>query len=347
MAHGIAGLATLSVVLAWVIAMSAGWGELELRWEAPAECPSGQEVRTQVMHLLTNAPEAQARVAARVVRRGREFEAELRVDYGGATATRYLRSPRCTTLAEVVAMYAAMAIDPEVSPWLPEPAEGPAPVAAQDPPVAAPEVVDADVREPARPPVVPPLPAPTTTVARPRERDRSGGLEGLIGVGVGADFNLLPGAGAATELWAGLGAARWRLALQGMWLPRRVLAASDDRLLATLGGLGMQGCGGGQRGRWGLWGCGGVRAGWARARARGADVADARAVTDPWVVAAVLTQGELDLGHGVGLYAAAEGRLGLLRPGWALAGAGERARLGAWGLQGTLGVLFRLRAQRK
>ena len=136
---------------------------LELRWTAPATCPSQQDVQARIDGLLRTGGKpassveqsAEARAKLSALRGGFKLVLTLRGE--GLGGTRTLTGKDCTELAETAAFLIAVAIDPSL-PGTAQPVAEPQPPAQPAPPPPPP------------PPVAPPAtpePAPRTVVERP------------------------------------------------------------------------------------------------------------------------------------------------------------------------------------
>jgi hypothetical protein len=89
---------------------------LELRWQAPNECPDRAQVQARVEHLLERGAATSEWLAeARVARKGRRWILKLSLQHDGRRAARTLQGDDCVTLSDAAAWLIAVAIDPSVS----------------------------------------------------------------------------------------------------------------------------------------------------------------------------------------------------------------------------------------
>lgn len=182
----------------------------ELSWDAPAQCPSVEQVRERVDELLVVAPAEGEAIAAevQVVASEAGFVASLRLRSGEQEGLRELGDPDCRELAEALALIIALAVDPELMSREPIAAEEPEPVAEEPEPVAdeQPDPVEEqpDPKEEAPDPIEdqPPEPPPTTSL-------RGFGLA-LRG---GAAFAVIAPASARVQLSASSFGRWWRAEL--------------------------------------------------------------------------------------------------------------------------------------
>jgi hypothetical protein len=106
----------------------------ELSWDAPAQCPSVEQVRARVDELLVVAPAEGEAIAAevQVVASEAGFVASLRLRSGEREGLRELGDPDCRELAEALALIIALAVDPELMSREPVDEE-PEPITAEQP----------------------------------------------------------------------------------------------------------------------------------------------------------------------------------------------------------------------
>ncbi len=117
-------------------------------WDAPATCPSRDEVAAAVGRGVGERP---VEVRATVVERDAAFTASLELQSTTGTSTRTLTSPACATLVDAVVLLAVVATDPV-------PTLGS--IAPRLQPAAA-------IPEPTTPTPIPPLPEIATTAVAP------------------------------------------------------------------------------------------------------------------------------------------------------------------------------------
>lgn len=112
-----------------------------LSWDAPAQCPSVEQVRARVDELLVAAPAEGEAIDAdvQVVASEAGFVARLRLRSGEREGLRELGDPDCLELAEALALIVALAVDPELMSREPiadaEPEEQPEPIEEQPDPI--------------------------------------------------------------------------------------------------------------------------------------------------------------------------------------------------------------------
>lgn len=88
--------------------------EIQLTWQAPAECPDAQDVIERYQELLTTAPTGEGVMEAEavIVADGDAWKLELITRMGDFTDVRKLRASRCAELGEAAAMLFAVALEP-------------------------------------------------------------------------------------------------------------------------------------------------------------------------------------------------------------------------------------------
>jgi len=234
---------------------------LQLRWEAPPECPDRAQLLAAIDTTLGDVIEGEGRPPLRVRGHVRTdptagFVLRLVLDDGHA-GTRELRGTSCKELTEAAALVIAMTIDPRLLETLQDPPEVPEPTPAEVPAEvpAEPGSSDAETsaeRSPSdavietrseRPPADAPAEAPPTpdTTRRSSEPLR---FLGRVQAGVGG--GPLPGAAAVLGLAAGLGGRGWRAELSASyWTPRTRTSSVNPAVgvRAQLWTVGVLGCG--------------------------------------------------------------------------------------------------------
>jgi hypothetical protein len=91
-------------------------GILKFTWEAPADCPSAQQVRMEISRLLhgdiliRQGGDLDVRVT---VRNGETWSADLSTFHAGQTGRRLLEAPSCPSVADATALIVALMIDPD------------------------------------------------------------------------------------------------------------------------------------------------------------------------------------------------------------------------------------------
>lgn len=292
---------------------------LELRWDAPPQCPDRAQLLAAIDATLGEVAAGERRslrARGRVrVEPGAGFVVRLELDDGHAS-TRELRGTSCEELTDAAALVIAMAIDPRLletlqgPPEVPEPevpgAEPGAPEAPKGPAPSEPGPNGSgergpDEREPAE--VAPREPSearpadagaeraprdPEAPSTRSTERRSPASLHFLGRAQAGVGGGPLPGAAGVLGLAAGLGGRGWRAELSASyWTPRtRTSAANPDvGVRAQLWTLGVHGCG---EPRWRTLSfplCVGVLAG--AVHARGVGELEPRSVASRWVAVAL------------------------------------------------------------
>lgn len=139
-------------MLRWIFACAAAMqppaagtdaSAIELRYDAPASCPSEAQVRARIAALASTKP-LPARV--RIVAEGGGFRAHVEIEREGGLDPRELTAPSCAAVAEAAAL--VVAISPERA--------GEEPLPVDEPPLLTPEPPPSpdadDVDEPREPP---------------------------------------------------------------------------------------------------------------------------------------------------------------------------------------------------
>ena len=147
-----AALAALALLGGPVSASAQSSRGPQLRWDAPAGCPSGEEVLATLLE--RNPGPSQLRVEARVVAVEDGFELTLQTHAGGVTSERTLRGRHCGELVSATVLLVDLAtasVAVEAPPLPPLYAEDPRELGdphASPPPAPAPEVEIPEVEEP-------------------------------------------------------------------------------------------------------------------------------------------------------------------------------------------------------
>jgi len=325
---------------------------IELRWQAPAGCPSEEQARALVGRLV---PSTGARVRASVtidaVTSG--FAGALALSTEGHEITRRLEADDCMVLARAIAVVIAVSLDPVA---VAETARGPA--------VPEPEPADSKPRRvvpepgpgPAEPRVLEPdAERSLSDEPSPRGDGTSGagdavrrepaaaprGLEGGARLGAGVGGLLLPAPGVGLSLAPFIGTARLHVrAVAQYWAPQRIAFdvardASGELQLVT-GGVRV--CPQLVRARVRLPLCAGADAGAIFGRGTGRDLAIPRSARGPWVGAVLEPGVTVGVTSRVSLWLALEGVVSLYRPLFAVGGAPRTWTAGAGALRGLVGV---------
>jgi hypothetical protein len=195
-----------------------------IAWEAPAECPSVEDVVASVHALapgvLSDPSPARVFASVRVVEA--RYEVELRLHDGEDEFRRAFVGDSCEEVAEAIALVVAVLLDPVVSA-----SNVQTRTTADVPPTP---VIEAVPLEPPTPAAEDPIEDPAPSIESPRRpmpvrraRVRAG-LKLVGGGGYGptnAGFGEL---GATAAVFS----ERWRVELGGTWTPRRVLRSDDE-----------------------------------------------------------------------------------------------------------------------
>jgi hypothetical protein len=316
---------------------------IELRWQAPDECPDALAL-TRAIEGLLGQPMSEVRHQALSIRasvlgdsaQGYVGKLSFRSRQGGSE--RALEHPDCVKLTEGMALLAALAIDPERVRAQEEERQTPPPTPPEAAPPPEPEPErQVTVASPAA------LPAPSD---RSRHGERSGrrlepsvALMGLVGGG------LLPSVAPAVALEVGVRRDHFEAALIGRgWAARgaAVPTASSARVDVSLLGGGLRLCAVPAHGAWSVQAC--ARADLGSMSARGEGVDNARSRSD-WFVG---LGGSLAVGYRVGPLTPRAGaellgsphrpRFGVLRGGVGV----EVFRPEPWQLTGFVGLAYLL-----
>jgi hypothetical protein len=265
-----------------------------LSWDAPAECPGGDQVRGQIERLLPTAATAQPPLEVQAVVTaidGGGWRLRMQTRRGDQQGERELTSESCAALAESAAVIVGLMLNPMT--LLPA---APAPI---EPPAAA------------------SVPSAATTLAAPRFSRFVLGVEGSLERGP------LPRADGAVGILVGMRGSAWRVdwVTRFRWPEREMAgtagtAGGDFWLLsAALRGCWVIGAG---RVRGGP--CGQVDAGALRGRSFG--VRAPNRAWAPWLAVGAGPQISLSLTARWALRATGQASLALLRPRFEIDGVG-------------------------
>ena len=245
------------VVAVWLAGSASPAPSVELRWDAPAGCPTQDVLERQIAGMLMErpAPVNPPRVAFRVEQRGDRWHLVGEISGTANSGHRELSAATCAELADAAVLITAIAIDPDLPPedgtiappglppGLPPPTVTPVvppPITAPvvPPPITAPDgppsIADAAPPEPAPEPAPEPLARP----ARPRP-------SALLGIAAGLGLGALSAPAGLLRLALGLRGDRWSVALtQDFWLPRTIDAPQSPGLGGRfwLWSTGLRGC---------------------------------------------------------------------------------------------------------
>ncbi len=210
-------------------------GDYVLQWEAPAECPTADEVRALVRehHGPTVPGAAAAEVDARIVAEESGYALTLTTRFGGDTHVREMHASACVDLAEGTAIVIAVALEEGVEIAMAQ-AEPEA-----EAPIVPPAVVD-PLPDPTRESVTTPLPLAPSIRARSRVRRPEAALRIAGGGEIGA-LGVITG---AVQLGVGVVWPRARADVHGIYLaPRaRIDDTTGSRATFQGGAVGARGC---------------------------------------------------------------------------------------------------------
>jgi hypothetical protein len=172
---------------------------LAFSWQAPAGCPSRDEVSAEIARLLggnIRVPQGGEIKARAQVAHGPTWSLTMETELAGRPGRRSLDAASCQDLANAAALIVALMIDPNA-------------VAAHAPP---PRPVAAPPSAVATPPATEPGPAPK---AEPRA------VAFLVGIHAVGSYGTLPSIDAGLGGGIGLAGRRWRAELRGTYGLRR------------------------------------------------------------------------------------------------------------------------------
>lgn len=273
---------------------------LELRWDAPPECPDRAQLLAAIDATLGAAGQAGAEAARGPLTVHGRVSAEpsagfvvwLELDEGRA-GTRELRGASCKELTHAAALVIAMTLDPRL--LAQQHASEAEHVAPEPPPPVPTEPSAVPQPSPSEPGITRERP-PTERARAPRSsaqddappRPARPRLHGLGRAQAGVGGGPLPGATAVLGLAAGVGGRGWRAEVSASdWTPRTRTSAANPAVgvHVQLWALGADGCG---EPRWRTLSfplCAGLRAGAVHARGTGA--LEPRRVVARWVAIAI------------------------------------------------------------
>lgn len=235
------GLAWVLGVLA-VTAVAAGPAEdserprlpatIDLEWNAPDDCASGEEVLTRMRELLSGPAvgQGEARVVADIEVGNGIVRMTLTAVFEGRTDRREVESSNCQSLVEATAVLLAVSLDPGL---------GPEPVQAEVPEVAPQRERDLPTRPTvAVEPKQAPRPGPTPADDSQAPDARPARLHGFVGGEAGIEWGALDALALASRISVGVRGTRWNAQAHGTYLiPRRLRGG-----LYQLGTAGARGC---------------------------------------------------------------------------------------------------------
>ncbi len=313
---------------------------VDLRWQAPSQCPDASFVQEQVRSTVgPRSPEQRGALRMRAEIEAAEGRYRLRVWFDDDLEPRELAHGDCLELARTAAFLAAIAIDPRVSPVDATPANATPPDEPQFDRDRAPEDARPSSGDGAT------IATPTTSAPpSPNGRSRRAPIAATGHVVAGFGLGPSPRITAVVGLGVGLLGRSWRLELEAHeWTPRRLDSRANPAvgLVAQLWSVGVRGCGVLSRGRLDAPLCGLLQSGLVHAEGVGA--LDPRRARQPW----------LGVGAGVGVIGWLAPRLGLgcavdvlwvaVHGGFASVPSGDIDRVGQVAFATTCGLHWRHR----
>lgn len=265
--------------LAWLVLSLAP--QLQLEWQAPAECPQIDDVRARVDRSW--ASDASGVIAARgeIVATGdrvQPWRLRVRLVAASGSAERELHGRSCDALADAAALMIAMAASGADDPpqvVIPEPIVEPPSEPAEEPTTTSPSPVATDTI----PSDVTTREVERTSVAPSVARRRVPRPAAELGIAGGFDALAVPGIGGTLAGAVGLHWPRLRVrAIVLHAIVRRVGDTPSARHRMTAGGLEL--CGFGNVRRFALGGCGHAELGRLHAQGQGGDALTDRGL--PW-----------------------------------------------------------------
>ncbi len=214
---GIVAIGIVLSALTWPGAARAdNVRSFDLTWQAPPECPSGQEVERDISRLIgESSHERTVRAFAAVTASEDGWRVRVRLETGGEVSERSLAAPTCRALEKAVALVVAITIEPRAA-------------ASEPPPVLPPPQND-----------VAPKPLSPAVVREPTRA-----LQGFAVLGPATEVGLLPQLGLGGELDAGLRLPAFSVELLGaLYAPQRNTVKGSTGGRFTLASAGIRACG--------------------------------------------------------------------------------------------------------
>lgn len=190
----------------------------EITWQAPASCPSSDELRARFR--AQAPPDAEEPKADVVVTKKKSFVAELHVfPAHGEPSTRRFESDDCQDVADAAALILALvARDDAIH------AEPSAPTTA--PPSSSPNTEPAGRPATSSPIAHAPAAAPPRD-ATARDATASDGIAVHASLGAGVSMNALPSAAPGAEIVVAVSVDAWRFEAGGTWLSQQRASVTD------------------------------------------------------------------------------------------------------------------------
>jgi len=291
----------------------------EVRWVAPEGCASPQRLVEAVARTLRRT-EAEARTLdARAVVESASAGYLVRVDVAGGERT--IEAKTCDELLDAAALVIALAVDPTAT-------------LRRDPPPAGP---------PARAPSGPSRASPSPPASPDPERRGGAVSPPAFGVGVAqsADVGTLPSAAIGANLFVSVGRGAFRAELGAGFFPAQTKLVSGDvgGALSLVTGA-AKACALPNVGPLEIGGCAGVGFDRVAAVAVGAGVLPVD-TSGTWPALDGEARAALPLTRWLAVRLSLGAHVALLRPSFAVAGAGEVHRPSAVSLRQTLGLELR------
>lgn len=235
------------VLLAGLLAAAPARAQLELRWDAPVECPTGGDVRAEVTRLLGGPmPEGLSLRAEGEARRTDDgWTMRLHTSMDGEDGEREVASARCEELGEAAALILALMIDPAAVADNEPPEPIPTATAPEQPPGAGRAV--SELSEPAPDPtedVTPAQPAPDrervvesvritdreTVEDAPEARSEAPAepLGGFVGLAGAVDLGSVPTVSGALTVEGGFGVPLIEARLRATFVFAQRAARGED-----------------------------------------------------------------------------------------------------------------------
>ena len=185
-------LLTLAVLGDPRVVRAGETGALTFSWQAPADCPSREDLRAEIARLLggdIRVPRDGDIKARAVVAHGQTWSLAIDTELAGRPGHRSIEAASCQDLANATALIIALMIDPDA-------------VAAH-----------------ATPPK--PIPAPPSVQAGPAPAEQPRAVEYLAGIHVAGSYGTSPSVDVGLGGGIGLAGRRWRAELRGTYGLRR------------------------------------------------------------------------------------------------------------------------------
>jgi hypothetical protein len=198
---------------------------IELRWEAPPECPDRSKIDADLARFLahgTRGEDGPVVIVAKVRRDGSKLELQLAVQSSAGAIEKTMRADDCKVLASAVALVVAVLLDP----------------------AAVVETVERERAPPPPAPVVVPPTAPVEPTPPPESQRRKLEIQGVARPFVAGSYGPLPRFGVAIGGLLGVRIGPGRIEVHAIWeIPQRVHASGTDAgAELDLWAVGPRGC---------------------------------------------------------------------------------------------------------